>query len=136
MRPAPGFIKFGCPNDNYRVVEMSGLIVNKALSSACRFSTDHANSMQFIDVFRFGHNNWHGAKRFSAKVGIQAGNDDPNTPLCQMLNHLDDLAFKKLGFIYRNDSGIAFGFFQDFLGKMDGVASNSLPAWDLTLTAL
>jgi hypothetical protein len=72
VKTAARFIQFGRAYNDYRIIVTGRLSVHQSLRPRRFIAADHANSMEFIDVLRNGHQDGHRTKRLAAKIGIEA----------------------------------------------------------------
>ena len=86
MFAAARLVTFLGPNENDRILYVSGLSVDQSLSAAGGFAADSANGAQLCDFFSYRHQGGKHAKGLAAKVRIQSSDDYPPALVGKALN--------------------------------------------------
>ena len=110
---AAGFVGFFRTDEDDGVFVVGGLAVDEALGAAGFATAYHADGVEFVNAFRFGHEDGHGAKGFPAEVHVQARNDDPFMLVGQGVADFDDGVIEELDFVDGDDLGVGFYLGQD-----------------------
>ena len=87
---------------------MRRFAIDQALRTAGSFTAHHADGLELVHAFGNAQKDWHTAKRLTAKIGIQPGDNHPHAAVCQRLRHFNNAVIKELGLIDPHDRGIWF----------------------------
>jgi hypothetical protein len=108
MRPAAGFIHFGCTYNNYGVTVTGRFSVHQSLGPAGRSTAYHADGLKFVNVLRFGHQNRYAAKGLGPEICVQTGNDYADASGDQFIDNIQNGIIQELGLVKPYNSCIRF----------------------------
>jgi hypothetical protein len=120
MHAAAGFIQLGCANDHHGIVITGWFAIDQSLGAGGFVAADHADGMQLVDALGVGHQRRHGTERLTAKVLIEAGNQDADPARGQLVGELDNFRIEELCLINCYDCCIAFDLRANIRGFFDG----------------
>jgi hypothetical protein len=103
---AARLVHFRSANNHNRVMVMRRFSIDKALRPRSRLAAHHANRIEFVHCLCFGNYDRHAAERLAAEIGIQPGDNNPNTAIRQVIDQLYDAVIKKLRLVNSDDGCI------------------------------